>query len=58
MQRELSVLKEYKDHLIDKLENVQKSEKLADFIVQMKISGEYQNDPSKGNSATSSRENQ
>ena len=24
----------------------------------MKISGEYQNDPSKGNSATSSRENQ
>ena len=31
---------------------------LADFIVQMKISGEYQNDPSKGNSANSSRENQ
>ena len=37
---------------------MQKSDKLADFIVQMKISGEYQNDPSKGNSATSSRENQ
>ena len=36
---------------------MQKSERLADFIMQMKISDELQNDPSKGNSATSSREN-
>ena len=36
MQKELNVLVELKEHLIEKLENIQTSNKLANFINQMR----------------------